>query len=133
MPYGRTRERLPKPPMPPNPVYISYMINQSTSTVSRPHYVLKATFDMSTEGCDSFWEAHALIVKESGVAPEDILNVEYKGDGPNGWPMLEVTFDRTESAKVYTATYLGLDVSGWDVLTDDEVNDYLATAEYVRA
>ena len=119
--------------MPPNPVYISHMINQSTSTVSRPHYVLKVTFDMCTEGCDSFWEAHSHIVEESGIDPTDILNVEYKGEAPNGWPMLEVTFNHTPAAKLYTAIYLGLNVREWDVYIDEEVNEYLGPAEYVRA
>ena len=119
---------------PPRP-YDSYIINHSTSSVLRPNYVLKATFDMCTEGCDSFWEAHSHIVEESGIDPTDILNVEYKGDAPNGWPMLEVTFNRTEVAKLYTCVYLGLGpiVDAWDVYIDDEVNEYLSDAEYVYA
>ena len=96
--------------------------------MSKRHWVLKVTFDMSTEGCNSFWEAHSLIVKESGLDGAEIWNVEYKGDAPNGWPMIEVTFQSTEVAKLYTATYLGL-----DSVLDDEVDEYLSTSEYVPA
>lgn len=96
---------------------------------------IKATFDMCTEGCKSFWEAHSHIVEESGIDAAEIWNVEYKGDAPNGWPMLEVTFQSMEVAKLYTCVYLGLGpiVDAWDVYIDEEVNEYLSTAEYVLA
>ena len=111
------------------------MINQSTSSMPLSPRVIKATFDMCTEGCKSFWEAHSFIVDEAGIDPAEIWNVEYKGDAPNGWPMLEVTFQSMEVAKLYTCVYLGLGpiVNAWDVYIDEEVNEYLSAAEYVLA
>ena len=93
----------------------------------------RVTFDMSTEGVDNFWAAHALTVVESRLDGASIHNVEYIGDAPNGWPMIAVTFDCIESAKEYTASYLGLGpINGlWDVYMDDEVNDYLLTGKFI--
>lgn len=93
----------------------------------------KVRYDMSTEGCYSFWEAHALITKEAQIDPAEIHNVEYMGDGPNGWPEIEVTFNCIETAKMYTAIYLGLGpIEGaWDIYVDEEVNEYIQGGEFV--
>jgi hypothetical protein len=93
----------------------------------------RVTFDMSTEGYDNFWQAHGAIVEEARLDGASIHNTEYIGDAPNGWPMIAVTFDCIESAKEYTASYLGLGpINGaWDVYMDDEVNDYLLSGKFI--
>lgn len=93
----------------------------------------RVAFDVSTEGVDNFWAAHALIVVESRLDGASIHNVEYMGDAPNGWPMIAVTFDCIESAKEYTASYLGLGpINGaWDVYMDEEVNDYISSGKFI--
>jgi hypothetical protein len=105
------------------------MINQQIPMAKS----FRVNYDMCTEGCNDFWEAHALIVKEAQIDPAEIWNVEYKGDAPNAWPMIEVTFQSIEVAKSYTCVYLGLGpIDGaWDVYTDDEVNEYLSDGEFV--
>lgn len=82
-------------------------------------------YDISTEGCYSFWEAHALIVKEAGIDPAEIHSVEYVGDAANGWPEIAVTFNCIETAKIYTATYFGTD------LNDQEVKDYIKHGTFI--
>lgn len=93
--------------------------------------VFKVRYDMSTEGCSSFWEAHALITKEAQIDPAEIHNVEYMGDSCNGWPEIAVTFNCIETAKMYTAIYLGHTLTQWDIYTDEEVNSYIADGEFV--
>lgn len=93
----------------------------------------RVNYDMSTEGCVDFWEAHSFVVKEAKIDGAEIHNVEYLGDASNGWPEIAVTFNCIETAKAYTATYLGLGpIDGaWDVYMDDEVNEYISTGEFV--
>lgn len=88
----------------------------------------QSTYDMACEGVANVWEAHGLIAAEAELMDSDILSVKYLGVSgySAGWPTLEVTFASTSAARVYTAAYLGLDISRWDVHTDEEVNDYLA-------
>lgn len=95
----------------------------------------RVSYDISTEGCDSFWEAHALIAKEARIDGAEIHNVEYLGDAANGWPEIAVTFQCIETAKAYTAAYLGLGPAEgmWDIYVDEEVNEYLATGVFVNA
>jgi len=78
----------------------------STSTISMP---FKATFDMACEGVANIWEAHGLISVEA-----------------------ELVFANINAAKVYTAVWMGMDISKWDVYTDEDVNDYLAHGSFVR-
>lgn len=93
----------------------------------------KVQYDMCTEGCKNFWEAHALIIDEANIDPAEVHNVEYLGDGPNNWPMINVTFNCIETAKVYTAIYLGLGpIEGaWDIYVDEEVNEYIQGGEFI--
>lgn len=91
----------------------------------------KVSYDISTEGCCNFWEAHALITKEAKIDPAEIHNVEYMGDACNGWPEIAVTFNCIETAKMYTAIYLGHSLAQWDVYTDEDVNEYIADGEFV--
>ena len=88
----------------------------------------QSTYDMACEGVANVWEAHGLIAAEAELMDSDILSVKYLGVSgySPGWPTLEVTFASTSAARVYTAAYLGLDISRWDIDIDEEVNDYLA-------
>jgi monomeric isocitrate dehydrogenase len=102
----------------------------STSTISMP---FKATFDMACEGVANIWEAHGLISVEAELESSDILSVRYTGESNyNGWPMLTIVFANINAAKVYTAVWMGMDISKWDVYTDEDVNDYLAHGSFVR-
>ena len=116
----------------PNLVYLSYMIKntQSMTSISMP---FQASYDMVCEGVKNIWEAHGLIAAEAELQTEDILSVKYMGENYNNLPMLEVVFASSSAAKVYTAVYLGMDISDWDVHTDEEVNDYLAYGEFVQS
>lgn len=103
----------------------------STSTISMP---FRASYDMACEGVANAWEAHGLITAEAELETEDILSVRYSGTSSysSGWPMLTVTFANTNAAKVYTAVWMGMDISKWDVYTDEDVNDYLAHGSFVH-
>ncbi len=93
----------------------------------------QATFDMACEGVANIWEAHGLISAEAELETEDILSVRYTGESNyNGWPTLSIVFANTNAAKVYTAVWMGMDISQWDVYTDEDVNDYLAHGSFVR-
>lgn len=91
----------------------------------------RVQYDISTEGCCNFWEAHALITKEAKIDAAEIHDVQYMGDGPNGWPMIAVTFNCIETAKMYTAIYLGHSLTQWDIYTDEEVNEYISDGVFV--
>ena len=99
----------------------------STSTISMP---FKASYDMACEGVANVWEAHGLIAAEAELMDSDILSVRFRGLAANGWPELEVIFDSTSAARVYTAAYLGLDVTNWTIYHDEDVNEYLAIGEF---
>ena len=99
----------------------------STSTISMP---FKASYDMSCEGVANVWEAHGLIAAEAELMDSDILSVRFRGLAPNGFSELEVIFDSTSAARVYTAAYLGLDVQNWTIYHDEDVNEYLAIGEF---
>lgn len=86
-------------------------------------------FEFSLEGVRNAWEAHALIMTEAGVDTAEVHNVEYLGDTPNYWPNLRVTFQCLETAKAYTAVYLGLGTK-WSVEVDDEVGEYIASGQF---
>lgn len=102
------------------------------AVISRPR-TFRVSFDMSTEGCDNFWDAHAATVTEARLDGASVHNVEYVGDAANGWPTIAVTFDCIESAKEYTAAYLGLGpINGaWDVYMDEEVNEYISGGKFM--
>ena len=109
------------------------LMNQTTpmTTISMP---FQATFDMACEGVANIWEAHGLISAEAELETEDILSVRYTGESNyNGWPTLSIVFANTNAAKVYTAVWMGMDISQWDVYTDEDVNDYLAHGSFVRS
>ena len=93
----------------------------------------RISFEMNEEGVDNFWQAHALTVEEARLDGESVHNVEYVGQAANGWPRIAVTFDCIESAKEYTACYLGLGPIGglWDVYMDEEVGDYIQQGRFV--
>ena len=100
-----------------------------TNQLSMP---FQAQYDMSCEGVKNIWEAHGLLAAEAELETSDILSAKYIGDNYNGFPMLEIVFASSSAAKVYTAVYLGMDISEWDVNTDEEVNDYLAYGEFIQ-
>jgi len=102
----------------------------TSASISMP---FQAQYDMSTEGVKNIWEAHGLISAEAELQTEDILSAKYVGENYNGFPMLEIVFASSSAAKVYTAVYLGMDISEWDVNTDEEVNDYLAYGEFIQS
>ena len=104
-------------------------MNQTTpmTTISMP---FQATFDMACEGVANIWEAHGLISAEAELESDDILSVRFRGLAANGLPELEVIFDSTSAARVYTAAYLGLDVTNWTIYHDEDVNEYLAFGEF---
>lgn len=89
------------------------------------------TYDFCLEGVRNAWEAHGMIMHEADIETACVYNVEYVGDAPNGWPMLKVTFDCIETAKVYTSVYLGLGAKAWDIDTDEEVNEYISHGSFV--
>ena len=102
----------------------------SASTISMP---FQASYDMACEGVANIWEAHGLISAEAELESSDILSVRFSGESNyNGWPMLTITFANTNAAKVYTAVWMGMDISKWDVYTDEDVNDYLAHGTFVH-
>lgn len=104
-----------------------------TSFAPRP-FVLE--FDISTEGYDSVWDAHAAMVKTGRLHPtEDVVSVSNWGYAPNGWPVLSVKFASLEAAKAYTFAYLGYDESTTvpDVYTDEEVGEYVRCGKFVDA
>lgn len=90
-------------------------------------------FDMSTEGHESIWDAHAGVVKESHIHPTlDVVSVAVGGDAPSGWPTLSIVFASLDAAKAYTYIYLGLSINDADVHTDDEVNEYVSFGKFVN-
>ena len=113
--------------MPPDLEY-TVLMNETTSMPSLISMPFQSTYDMACEGVANVWEAHGLIAAEAELTDSDILSVKYLGVSgySSGWPTLEVTFASTSAARVYTAAYLGLDISRWDIDVDEEVNDYLA-------
>ena len=116
---------------PPHLVYLRLM-NQTTpmTTISMP---FQASYDMACEGVANIWEAHGLISAEAELESSDILSVRFSGESNyNGWPMLTIVFANTNAAKVYTAVWMGMDISKWDVYTDEDVNDYLAHGTFVH-
>jgi hypothetical protein len=96
----------------------------------------RLSFDLCTEGYTNAYEAVGGVLADS-VQPESaILSVKYTGDAANGWPTMLITFASIECAKAFTAAYLGYnlrDSEGWDVYTDDEVNDYVWDGHFVNA
>ena len=111
--------------MPPNLEY-TVLMNETTSMPSLISMPFQSTYDMACEGVANVWEAHGLIAAEAELTDSDILSVKFMGVASNGWPMISVVFDSCSAARVYTAVYLGLDISRWDIDVDEEVNDYLA-------
>ena len=100
----------------------------STSIITMP---IKVSYDMSCEGVANVWEAHGLIASEAELMDSDILSVRFVGVAANGFPELEVIFDSTSAARVYTAAYLGMDLKNWTIYTDEDVNEYLQFAQFV--
>jgi len=111
--------------MPPDLEYTRLM-DETTSMPSLISMPFQSTYDMACEGVANVWEAHGLIAAEAELTDSDILSVKFMGVASNGWPMISVVFDSCSAARVYTAVYLGLDISRWDINVDEEVNDYLA-------
>ena len=99
-----------------------------TSTLSMP---IKSSYDMSCEGVANVWEAHGLIATEAELIDSDVISVRFVGVSSNGWPELEVIFDSISAARVYTAVYLGLDVKNWTIYTDEDVNEYLESSQFI--
>ena len=108
------------------------LMNKTTpmTSISMP---FQACFDMACEGVANVWEAHGLITVEAELESDDILSVRFSGRSYQGWPMLSIVFANTNAAKVYTAVWMGMDISQWDVYTDEDVNDYLAHGSFVRS
>ena len=106
-------------------------MNKTTpmTSISMP---FQACYDMACEGVANVWEAHGLITVEAELESDDILSVRFSGRSYQGWPMLSIVFANTNAAKVYTAVWMGMDISKWDVYTDEDVNDYLAHGSFVR-
>jgi len=122
---------LPKPPCPHDPVYIVLMNKTKTNSMSNQ---FRLSFDFCTEGYANVWEAMGATLAGSVQSADAIVRVEYTGEAPNGWPMLEVTFATIECAKAFTYAYLGYTLdnsSEWDVYTDDEVSEYISHGEFV--
>lgn len=104
-----------------------------TSFAPRP-FVLE--FDISTEGYDSVWDAHAEMVRVGRLHPTlDVVSVSPWGTAPNGWDILSITFASLEAAKAYTFAYLGYDENTTvpDVYTDEEVGEYIKYGKFVDA
>jgi hypothetical protein len=92
-------------------------------------------FDFNTEGCANVWEAVGATLAESVQSAHAIVRVEYIGEAPNGWPMVEITFATIECAKAFTYAYLGYNLSNledWDVHTDEEVREYISHGRFVE-
>jgi hypothetical protein len=112
------------------PAQIEYTVLMTKTTPFR------LSFDFSTEGYDNVWDAMAATLAESVQPSDAILQAEYTGLAPNGWPMLAITFASIECAKAFTAAYLGYnlrDTSKWDVYTDEEVGEYISHGKFVTA
>ena len=109
-------------------------MNKTTSMTASISMPFQASYDMACEGVANVWEAHGLISTEAELEDADILSVRYDGTSnySSGWPMLTIVFANTNAAKVYTAVWLGMDISKWDVYTDEDVNDYLAHGSFVH-
>lgn len=104
------------------------MINDSSM---RP---FQLEFDFCLEGVSNAWEAHGMLVTDAKLETAEVWSVEYIGDAANGWPTMRITFQCIESAKAYTAIYLGLGPIGgnaWTVYSDDEVLEYISTGTFV--
>tara|TARA_Y100000389_G_C17462328_1_gene522788 strand:- start:603 stop:929 length:327 start_codon:yes stop_codon:yes gene_type:complete len=106
-------------------------MNKTTMTSASISMPFQASYDMVCEGVKNIWEAHGLITAEAELETSDIISVKYTGENYNNLPTLEVVFASSSAAKVYTAVYLGMDISSWDINTDEEVNDYLAYGEFI--
>lgn len=93
-------------------------------------------FDISTEGYDSVWDAHADMVRVGCLHPTlDVVSVNTLGTSPNGWPVLSIVFASLDAAKAYTYVYLGYDANTTvaDVYTDEEVGEYIKHGEFINA
>jgi hypothetical protein len=127
MAMGQLGYRLPKPHVAGKIEYTSHM-NKTTP--------FRLSFDFSTEDCDNVWDAMGATLVMSVQPSDAILQAEYTGRAPNGWPTLAITFASIECAKAFTYAYLGYNLSdpgAWDVYTDDEVGGYVAFGEFVTA
>ena len=104
-----------------------------TNTASlMTHFVLE--FEMSTEGYNNVWDAHAALVKVGRLHPMlDVVSVSTWGTAPNGWDTLSVKFASLDAAKAYTFAYLGYDENTTvpDVYTDEEVGEYIKYGKFV--
>ena len=74
-----------------------------------------------------------MLSAEAELETSDVLSAKYIGENYNGFPMLEIVFASSSAAKVYTAVYLGMDISKWGIDTDEEVNDYLAYGNFIQS
>ena len=93
-------------------------------------------FDISTEGYESVWDAHAEMVRVGRLHPtQDVVSVSPWGLAPNGWPVLSIVFASLDAAKAYTFVYLGYDENTTvpDVYTDEEVNGYVSVGKFLPA
>lgn len=93
-------------------------------------------FDISTEGCANAYEAVGLVLADSIMPESAILSVRYMALGRARHHTMLITFASVECAKAFTAAYLGYnlrDTSKWDVYTDEEVGEYVATGQFVEA
>lgn len=93
-------------------------------------------FDISTEGYQSVWDAHAELVRVGRLHPTlDVVSVSPWGTPfwTNDLIILSVKFASLEAAKAYTFAYLGYDEDTIvpDVYTDEEVNEYVAFGKFV--
>ena len=114
--------------MPLNPVYTRLM---SKNTMTSP-FALE--FDISTEGYNSVWDAHAEMVRVGCLHPTlDVVSVSTWGIAPNGWPVLSIVFASLDAAKAYTYVYLGYDANTTvpDVYTDEEVGEHISFGKFV--
>jgi hypothetical protein len=117
--------------MPSDLVYIVLMNQTKTNSMSNQ---FRLGFDFCTEGYANVWEAVGATLAESVQPTDAIVRVEYTGEAPNGWPMVEVTFATIECAKAFTYAYLGYNLSNpqdWDVHTDEEVGEYVSHGRFV--
>jgi hypothetical protein len=96
----------------------------------------RLSFDFSTEGYANVYEAMGATLTAS-IQPDDaIISARYMGEACNGWPMLQITFASIECAKAFTYAYLGYTLDNadqWDVHTDNEVGEIIATGVFVEA
>jgi hypothetical protein len=112
------------------PAQIEYTVLMTKTTPFR------LSFDFSTEGYDNVWDAMAATLAESVQPSDAILQAEYTGLAPNGWPMLAITFASIECAKAFTYVYLGYGEAenvDADVYSDDEVGEYIRHGKFVNA